>query len=458
MRKYASFISSLRNRSLCAVIVLLSSVLAAAQHEILLHQFHFADGALPEGALVADAQQNLYGVTYGGGGQGSCSYNRHFAGCGTVFELTRASGGIWNQNVIYAFQGGSDGAFPQAGLVFDRAGNLFGTTSAGGFNGTCLNEPGCGTVFELTPPAQQGGNWTESVLWVFGNGVDGADPRANLIIDQTGNLYGTAHIGGTFGGGTVFELSPPSAPGGSWTETTLHSFTGLLGTDDGYNPVAGLAYDKAGNIYGTTPLGGQYSALCPAPAGCGIVFRLRPSSGGTWTEKVLYAFQGGSDGISPGGNLLVFQQSLVGTTEGGGQNDQGTVFQVAASAGGVAETILYNFQGGSDGISPVGGLVADRAFNVYGTTIAGGSGSGGNCSNNPGCGTVFQLVPPVSPDGVWTESVLYAFQGGKDGALPSSSLLLGNGWLLGTTGEGGGSPNCATNGINGCGTVFAVRK
>ena len=211
------------------------------------------------------------------------------------------------------------------------------------------------------------------------------------------------------------------------------------------------------NIYGTTPLGGQYSALCPAPSGCGIVFQLRPL-GGTWTEKVLYAFQGGSDGMSPGGNLLVFQQSLVGTTEAGGQNGQGTVFQVAASGGGVAETILYNFQGGDDGISPVGGLAADRAFNLYGTTIAGGDGSGGNCSNNPGCGTVFQLAPPISPDGGWTENVLYAFQGGKDGALPSGSLLLVNGWLLGTTGEGGGSPNCATNGINGCGTVFAVRK
>jgi uncharacterized repeat protein (TIGR03803 family) len=185
---------------------------------------------------------------------------------GTVFELTPIAGGGWTEKVLHNFNNdGTDGYLLYAGLVMDAAGNLYGTTYEGGtYNG--------GTVFELTPTA--GGGWTEQVLWSFGNGTDGIEPQADLIFDAAGNLYGTTRVGGAYGPGTVFELTPTGS--GGWTERVLHNFNGM----DGNNLSGGLIFDAAGNIYGTTGFGGTDDK--------GTVFELSPAAGGGWTEQALH--------------------------------------------------------------------------------------------------------------------------------------------------------------------------
>ncbi|MFI5115931.1 MAG: choice-of-anchor tandem repeat GloVer-containing protein, partial [Terriglobales bacterium] len=276
----------------------------------------------------------------------------------TAILLVTGIGAAAQEKVLYTFQGGTgDGAFPQAGLIFDTAGNLYGTTSLGGAYGF-------GTVFELTPTA--GGTWTEKVLYSFKNdGTDGSNPKAGVIFDAAGNLYGTTSLGGAgvcqgAGCGTVFELTP--AAGGTWTEKVLHSFGGAT---DGVIPEAGLIFDAAGNLYGTTGYGGPYN--------WGTVFELTPAAGGTWTENVLYSFQGGADGAGPAAGL-VFDAAgnLYGTTEVGGAgvcqgNGCGTVFELTPAAGGTwTENVLYRFQSGADGANPYDALIFDAAGNLYG--------------------------------------------------------------------------------------------
>ena len=228
--------------------------------ETVLHSFGDGsnDGQNPEAGLILDGAGNLYSTTPVGG----------IHGWGTVFELSPREGGGYTETVLHSFDyNGSDGAYPLAGLIFDGTGNLYGTTNEGGIHTTCFGYPGCGTVFELLP--RQGGGWTETVLHSFGSGTDGIVPAAGLIMDTAGNLYGTTYEGGIRGGGTVFELSPRE--GGGYTETVLHSFGS--GTD-GYFPFAGLIFDAAGNLYGTTDYGGIHET-CDLNA-CGTVFELVP--------------------------------------------------------------------------------------------------------------------------------------------------------------------------------------
>src|SRR5664279_5403051 len=219
------------------VSLFMTSTLAAAQEQVL-HNFNNngTDGTFPQAGLIVDGAGNLYGTTSEGGTYISCS-----GGCGTVFELTPNGSGGWTETVLHNFNSnGTDGANPYAGLIFDAAGNLYGTTTTGGTYYV-------GTVFELSP--SQGGGWTEKVLYSFNyNGTDGNYPQASLTIDAAGNLYGTTWAGGPYGYGygTVFELTP--AAGGGWTETVLHNFVGT----DGAAPLAGLIFDAAGNLYGTT--------------------------------------------------------------------------------------------------------------------------------------------------------------------------------------------------------------
>ncbi len=212
-------------------------------------QTNCADGWIPSAGLIFDAAGNLYGTTGLGGTDG----------VGTVFELTRAGGG-WTEQVLYNF--GTDGAYPGGGLTFDSAGNLYGTTGEGGIHIL-------GTVFELTPTV--GGGWTETVLHNFGSGTDGAYPGAGVTFDAAGNLYGTTQYGGTYnscsgGCGTVFELTPTA--GGGWTEQVLLNFNGTGGA----NPYAGLIFDGAGNLYGTT----QFTYDNCSGFYCGTVFELMP--------------------------------------------------------------------------------------------------------------------------------------------------------------------------------------
>lgn len=422
--------------------IALVSTATQGQNEVVLHHFHLGDGAAPQGVLIADSEQNLYGVTYAGGG-GSCEYNNVVVGCGTAFELSRGPGG-WTERVLYAFQGGNDGAFPAAGLVSDGAGNLYGTTSQGGGLQNCLGY-GCGTVFELVAPPNHGGAWSEKLLYSFMGNSDSEEPEGSLIFDEMGDLYGTAYGGGE-GFGTVFELSP--AVNGPWNERVLYEFGGPP-NNDGSGPSAGLVFDDAGNLYGTT-VAGVISGNC-----CGTVFRLAPDlSGGEWTETLLYAFKSQDDGYFPYSTPIIIHGSLLGTTLQGGEYGFGTIFQLTQTANGVVKTTLYSFQDSSeDGAFPGPNLAVDYALNLFGTTDQGGCGP--NCQ---GVGTVFQLAPPGSQGGAWSQRTLHAFSGGSDGAVPGGGVLLSKGWLLGTTSRGGGSPKCDKFvGIaNGCGTVFAV--
>jgi uncharacterized repeat protein (TIGR03803 family) len=317
------------------------------------------DGYAPSAGLIFDAAGNLYGTTQYGGGANAY---------GTVFELTPAGGGNWTETVLYSFRSGTDGAVPGAGLIFDAAGNLYGTTTAGG--------PNNGTVFELTPTTA--GGWTEQVLYRFcsqANCTDGQYPYGSLIFDAAGNLYGTTEFGGTYGAGTVFKLTP--AAGGGWTETVLYSFG--RGTD-GASPLVGLIFDVVGNLYGTTTFGGTY--------GAGTVFELTPTAGGGWTETVLHSFNpnNGTDGFNPYAGLIFDAAgNLYGTTYYGGSYGGGTVFELTpAAGGGWTETVLRSFGNGTDGFWPYAGLIFDHAGNLYGTTEYGGTHN---------YGTVFELTP-----------------------------------------------------------------
>jgi uncharacterized repeat protein (TIGR03803 family) len=246
---------------------------------------------------VWDQQGNVYGTTSGGGGSPNCE-----GGCGTVFELT-PSGNGYTESVLYSFSG-PDGAIPYAGLVFDKNGNLFGTTAGGGTTGS-------GTVFELT--YVPGVGWTEHALYSFQNAVDGSGPRGGVIFDSAGNLYGTVWAGGNGNSGTVFELSPS---GNTWTFKLLYSFTG----EANCGPAATLSMDGAGNLYGTTQCDGIY--------GNGSAFKLSNTENG-WVYTSLHDFTGGSDGFEPISNVAIDTDgTLFGTTQGGGDFGYGTVWMI----------------------------------------------------------------------------------------------------------------------------------
>jgi uncharacterized repeat protein (TIGR03803 family) len=249
MQANRSSIAFIATLAIFTVTLLATSTRVVAQKEKVLYSFGTArmDGAYPRAGLIFDNAGNLYGTTYSGGAHNA----------GTVFELMRKTGGRWTERILHNFKGGADGAYPLANLIFDASGNLYGTTYAGGSNVE-------GTIFQLALKA--GGVWTEKVLHSFGNGKDGEHPDAGLVFDATGNLYGTTYVGGANGFGTVFELTPKAR--GKWAEQVLHSFSGK----DGASPYASLIIDTAGNLYGTTSSGGA--------DGFGTVFELTPKAGG----------------------------------------------------------------------------------------------------------------------------------------------------------------------------------
>jgi uncharacterized repeat protein (TIGR03803 family) len=267
--------------------------------------------------------------------------------------------------VLHNFTNGADGGEPAAGLSMDRAGNLYGTASTGGnsSSGLCAdrNPRGCGTVFKLS---RKGSGWVFTPIYTF-SGPDGANPQARVIIGPDGSLYGTTTYGGDADEGTVFNLRPPAAACKSalcpWTETVLYSFKGFT---DGAEPTFGdLVFDEAGNLYGTTPHGGQGDH--------GTVYQLTPSDGG-WTETVLYRFQGGHDGATPYAGLIFDNVgNLWGTTAFGGTLNNGTIYQLVPSGGGWTESVVYNFRGGGngDGANPYAGLIVDQFNNFYGGTF-----------------------------------------------------------------------------------------
>ena len=347
---------------------------------------------------------------------------------GSVFEVTRNQDGTWSETVLYSFTGGADGGQPSGGLIFDTSGNLYGTTNFGG-NENCSQ--GCGTVFTLTPSSS---GWSETVLYTFSGGSDGGEPYARLLFDAAGNLYGTTLLGGNInsvcstGCGTVFKLTHASS---GWTENVLYAFTGAA---DGASPYDGLASDRAGNLYGTASAGGTSAS--------GVVFQLAPGSSG-WTENVLHAFRGGNDGkYSYGDIILDAAGNLYGTAFQGGGRGFGVVFELTPNThGGWLERVLHRF-GNAPSANPVAGLVMDTAGNLYGTTLAGGT----QTSCGTACGTLFKLS--VVPGGSWTYKAIHVFGQGADGYHPSGDLILdpaGN--MYGTTQAGG---------AQGSGLVFEI--
>jgi hypothetical protein len=340
--------------------------------------------------------------------------------------------------------------------VIDSFGNLYGTTGYGG-TGDCTllgSKLGCGTVFELSPPAMEGGAWTETILYSFPTAKQGYVPNGNLVFDGAGNLYGATMFGGGkgttcdsyYGGncGAVFELSPPKTKGGKWAERELHAFAG--GTD-GANPYGGLVLDSKGNVCGTTPGGGNESGECSS-GGCGTAFELKPpiEKGGAWTEKVVHRFADGDDGAQPGAGMIIDAKgSLYGGAEGGAKGG-GVVFRLSSESGGRwRESVLYGFTAGFEGgYDPtVAGL--DKSGNLYGTTSDG--------PRESLAGSVFRLTPSVPKEGPWTISILHGFTNKPDGALPNPFLILDKfGNLYGSTQIGGTGQSCQS----GCGTVYKV--
>jgi len=377
------------------------------------------DGAAPNGGLVFDRDGNMYGTTRGGGNPGC---GGEFGGCGTVFQLSPNGNGTWKETVIHRFCDDlpvcSDGFEPWAGLTMDRSGNLYGTTVAGGTDSSPY-----GTAFELSRNAD--GTWNYTKLWNF-DYAEAWAPYGKLVLDQRGNLYGTTYGGGVYNDGSVFELSQTE---NGWTKTTLHSLSQSV---DGQSPYAGVAFDKLGNLYGTTYDRGDY--FCNGGSGCGSLFELSPNGDGTWRETFVFLFNYATGGVPWGevnfdgvGNLYT-SVSVYGPTkcECGGivrMSYQGNQWQYSG-------VLAFH---GKDGAVPLAGVSIDRRSRVmYGTTHLGGKSS--HCGQY-GCGTVYAIKGTQ-------ETVLHNFcsqPNCTDGEYPWSSLftdgignLYGSTWLGGT--------------------------
>jgi uncharacterized repeat protein (TIGR03803 family) len=415
---------------------------------------------------------------------------------GALFALMPCGAATPVLTTLYSFPAGTEGAFPEAGLVANSSGQLFGTTYSGG--------TGWGTVFQLIPPATQGNPWTIHQLYSFTGLADGANPRGALIFSPKGVIYGTTESGGTTSNGTVFSLTPGT--GGTYTEAVLYSFAGApsgCGTTgnpacDGANPLGSLTFSKTGTLYGTTYSGGT--------ANWGTVFQLAQTSG-VWTETVLWSFLGAPSGIgssppatcgttgqppcdggAPAGNVVLNTTTgaLFGTTtlggrptgcpQGGYEQGCGAVFELVppATLGNPwTESLLYSFAGSTaacvsggspacDGANPSGNLAMPSSTSpIYGSAFAGGSPTD-ICfpASYYGCGIVFTLQPPKAPSTKWTKSSLAFFNG--DGEICSNNatnigcgggpngviLSTAGGILYGTTYVGGDG--------GGYGTVFEV--
>lgn len=386
-------------RTMLAVLTLLVVNLAWGATYNVLYDFHDST----PGALVLDGAGNLYGTTGDGGAYGF----------GSVYELSPSSSG-WTRTILYSFKGGRDGNQPNLlqRLVFDKHGNLYGTTIDGG-------PYGVGNVFRLTP--QKGGGWTECVIHSF-DGAPATNPWSGLIVDSAGNLYGT-----TYGTGTAFELSRTSS--GKWKFHILHEF-GSRTKNDGSGPLSELAFDPAGNLYGTTYIGGVPDCGVEQ-IGCGTVFKFTPTSGGGWHYSVIYRFKGGADGDQPRGNVVSDRAgNLYGQTIFGGKNGVdcqdgcGTAFELSPNSNGTwKHAVIHTFAGyPNDGGNPSSGVTLDPAGHIFAETDIAGAYENG---------TVFKLKPQ---SGRWHETLLYSFVDEQDGGFPSGGLALDSaGNLYGTT-------------------------
>jgi hypothetical protein len=434
MKKQRGMIRIAKCAMFCITVALATQLLS--QTETTIYKFHWdTDGAWPMGTLASDKAGNLYGTTFEGGGSINCGFDSDMPwGCGTVFEVTAPTkeNPEWKETPIYVFTNTGDGTNPAGGVVFDQSGNLYGVTSYGGTLET-------GTLFQLVPPASGSGPWTENTIYDFSTSMDGYDFPTYVVFDKAGNLYGI-NITGPYG--SLFELSPPAGGAGTWTYTQIYTFSGP--PNDGSTPLGGLAIDSSGDLYGITNEGGT-STNCYM--GCGTVYELSPpsSKGGSWLETILYNFQGNPDGNYPGGGVLLGNDgNIYGTTPRGGTNGAyyggyGTVYELAkpTKAGDPwVESVLYSFEGiDNSGGGPMGALIQDAEGNLYGTATP----------------VAFELSPPSSGSGPWTETTLYNFVNWEGlGDILAGFTPHGN-TLFGATMGGG---NCNKHQCNG--TVFKI--
>jgi len=398
-------------------LLIVSLVLPCAASSFkIIHKFQGPDGGAPVADLIADAAGNLYGTAEtGGNAEGlPCSFNT----CGLVYELTPSASGEWSEKIVYKFSG-PDGYAPMAGLIFDHTGNLYGTTASGGTYGA-------GTVFELSPNTD--GSWSETVLHSFDweGEQDGAEPNVDLIFDNAGNLYGTTYAGGPKDYGIVFKLLPNGD--GTWSEKIIHNFESLSG---GANPLGGLTMDAAGNLYGTAPSGGIFHDFS------GLVYKLAPDADDKYIFSVLYEFcqlPGCHDGAEPI-SKLTFDGSgnLFGTTLGGGRK-RGVIFELTPQVDGSWSFSVFHAFAGNPAAFPQTAVTFDTSGSIYGATL------------NPDTGSVYRMA--LQADGSWQGSQLHAF-GGEPAYNPTSNLLLLNGKIYGTTLLCGTSAECH-------GTVYEI--
>jgi len=385
------------------------------------------------GALGTDTESVLFTFGIGGSGNNPQGLIQDSVGnfygttesgggqpcnCGAVFELSPASGGGWTYTTLYGFSGANNGTYHPglSGLTIDKAGNLYGSAYQTGTVNSNCSF-GCGFVYELSPAS---GGWIYSTLYSFQGGNDGANPIATVALDASGNVYGTTTVGGSLAGGTVFKLSHAS---GTWKKSVIHN---LKGSTQGASP-AGVVLDSLGNVYGVTTASGAF--------GFGTAFELLPPAlGKGWSFKLLHSFAGAAlgDGAFPLGTLIFDKAgSLYGTTyEGGstscgGGGGCGTVYTLKPTAKGAGEHVLHSFDG-TDGYGPIAGLAEDGAGNLYGPTTNG----------NGNCGTAFELS---HNSGGWNFSSIYNFPGdGTAGCGPAATLVIGAGGnLYGVTTNGG---------------------
>jgi hypothetical protein len=355
----------------------------------------------PGGPLLLDEQGNVYGGT-GAGGVGCGGF-----GCGTIFELSPRADGHWRFTVLYEFLAGDDGESPWGALIFDQAGNLYGTTERDGGLGPS-------TAFELSPGPD---GWTHTVLY-----DNGAGP--GLLLDKAGNLYGSIGPGDYYSAGAIGELSPGE---NGWTYTQLYSFCSQNDCADGMGPPSAPIWDAHGNLFGTTNSGGKGQEECLY--GCGVVFEMTPKPDGSWRYHVLHRFDSSpDDGRAPGGGLVMDAEgNLYGETRTGGHYGNGTIYEMSETGGRWKKTALYDFPDCFIGCNPFGTLVFDTAGNLY------GAGNGGNPDCGNGCGVVFKLTR--QKNGKWKYGTVHKFDG-TDGYGPWGVIVDGKGNIFGTTENG----------------------
>jgi uncharacterized repeat protein (TIGR03803 family) len=364
---------SLSPRRLFALAAALLMFIAVgyAQGLNTIHTFSGNPDGQPAAALTIDAAGNLFGASLA-----------NSAANDMIFELSPSSGS-WNLSRLYTFEGNADGQSPSTNLVMDAAGNFYGATYVGGHGFSCFQ--GCGTVFKLSPDGS--GGWTKTTIYNFGAfPTDGNSPTGNLALDATGNLYGTTQFGGVYGSGTAYVLRPLA--NGTWKETILHHFGST--TASGGNPQGGVVLDAKGNVYGTLASGGVVNPACPS--GCGAVFELSVVSG-KWQQTLRHVFSG-SDGRAPTGGVAFDKAgNIYGTTQLGGKNSAGVVFGLTPKSGGGWKVhVLHVFDGKSGGLQPFAGVTFDGNGNLYGSTAFGGNFASA-CTGAPGCGLVYEMTP-----------------------------------------------------------------